>query len=799
MKPIIDIFLPSFSRHPLSWALSSLGRRAGCALIGSAVTLGSVAAQAQEPRRTAASAMLEEVVVTARKRSELSQDVPMAISAFGSDQLEALKVRDLTNLSVGMPNVALDDLGTSRGTANFSIRGLGINSSIPSIDPTVGVFVNGVYLGVNNGIIFDVFDLQSVEVLRGPQGILFGRNVTGGAVLMNTKRPGDEFELTLRAAVDGGGDGGINRYLMGAVGGPVSDSLSLRLTGYWNDDEGYFENDFNGDEVGAIEQKMLRGSLLWSPSDRVELILRYEYSDIDGDGPVAQSHPNGMGVPGTPVNVDHDDVFDVNYNGVGEGLVETDFVTAEMNIDVDFGEGTITAIYGWRDMEATTAADIDAQPRSLFHSIADLDSEQNSFELRYNGQFGPANVTTGVYWFDHDLIYNEHRDLLGYLTSVSTNGLLSQDTAFISQDGGGFYNVKTLGVFTAVDYDLSDRLVLTAGIRWSSEEKSADIASLNINTNLLDIPQTVATGAPVYLNPRTGTDTRCNFVNGPACPADFRDDKTWITWAPKIGLTYSLDDNAQIYTHWSRAFRSGGYNLRNTDPTVAPGPFDDEQVDNYEIGYKSTHSWGRLNAALFYTDIGDMQREVNRSSETAAVVQIIDNTADASIYGLEVDATLSLSDSLVLTAGLGYIDASYDKVLFDLNSDGVLDGKDEDLDLPRAPEWTYSLALNYDLSLGSWGYAAARVSYAYRDEAAYTDSNLGYFLDQSIVDFGLDFHSNSGQWIFSLYGRNLLDEMRHGGETQLPAVLQPGGIPLGGTFSPPSKGRLYGLEVTYNL
>ncbi|HKK22970.1 MAG TPA: TonB-dependent receptor plug domain-containing protein, partial [Pseudohaliea sp.] len=158
-----------------------------------AVTTGGLAtsAQAQDSqRRVGSAALLEEVVVTARKREEGSQDVPLAITAFGADQIEALKIRDLTNLSVGMPNVALDDVGTTRGTANFSIRGLGINSSIPSIDPTVGVFVNGVYLGVNNGIIFDVFDLESIEVLRGPQGILFGRNVTGGAILMNTKKPG---------------------------------------------------------------------------------------------------------------------------------------------------------------------------------------------------------------------------------------------------------------------------------------------------------------------------------------------------------------------------------------------------------------------------------------------------------------------------------------------------------------------------------------------------------------------------------------------------------------------------------
>ena len=158
-----------------------------CSALG--VVLAATAnAQDAAPKR-ASSALLEEVVVTARKREEGSQDVPISISAYSSDQIDALKVRNLTNLAVSMPSVVLDEIGTSRGYANFSIRCLGINSSIPSIDPAVGMVVDGVYLGTNAGVVFDTFDLKSIEVLRGPQGTLFGRNVTGGAVLLNSKAP----------------------------------------------------------------------------------------------------------------------------------------------------------------------------------------------------------------------------------------------------------------------------------------------------------------------------------------------------------------------------------------------------------------------------------------------------------------------------------------------------------------------------------------------------------------------------------------------------------------------------------
>ncbi|MCH8250480.1 MAG: TonB-dependent receptor plug domain-containing protein, partial [Proteobacteria bacterium] len=262
-------------------------------------------AVAQE-RRGSANILLEEIIVTARKREENAQEVPLAITAFNAEQIESLKIRDLMNMSVGMPNVALDDIGTFRGSANFSIRGLGINSSIPSIDPTVGVFLDGVYLGNNVGTIFDMFDVESITVLRGPQGILFGRNVTGGAILINTKKPGDEFEISIRAAVDGGGDGGQNRYLMGSIGGPVSDTLGIKLSAYYNDDDGWFENQFDGSDFGAIQQTMIRPVLVWTPTDNTELILRYEYTDIDGDGPASQTHTNGSGVPGFFANFDRD-------------------------------------------------------------------------------------------------------------------------------------------------------------------------------------------------------------------------------------------------------------------------------------------------------------------------------------------------------------------------------------------------------------------------------------------------------------------------------------------------------------
>jgi iron complex outermembrane receptor protein len=733
----------------------------------SSAALVSASVQAQEPKaRGASAAMLEEVIVTARKRQESMQDVPLSVSAFNSDQLQALKVRNLSNLSVGMPNVSLEDIGTSRGTANFSIRGLGINSSIPSIDPTVGVFQNGVYLGTNAGIVFDLFDVESIEVLRGPQGTLFGRNVTGGAVLINNKKPGDSLEANAKYAIDTGKDGGYNSYYMGAVGGPLTDNLGGRLVLYYNDDDGQFENNFTGDDHGEIEQKMVRGTVAWTPTEATELIVRYEYSDIEGDGPASQSHTNGSGIPGTPVNNDRDE-FDFSIDETGFQENTTNFFTAELNWDVGFGDGTITNIFGYRDYEAKSMGDIDAQPVWLFHAPAWLETEQYSNELRYNGLFADkANVTAGVYYYQNDMDYHERRELLGVLTGNVGPAL--------QLDGGGEHDTKSYSAFAQLDYDLNEKWTLTAGLNYSYEEKDADIASLIDNQN-----------------------SPCNVVKGPDCPFDFIDDDDWSNLSPKLGATYNINDDSRVYTSWTRGYRSGGYNLRNTSATQKPEVFDEEEVNNYEIGYKSSYDWGRLNAAIFYNKIDDMQRELNLPSEGAGVVQLIRNTADATVTGAEVDATFSITDNLLILASVGYIDAEYDSVSEDLNEDGVIDGKDEGLDLPRAPEWTYSLGATYDMDLGNWGFMTARANYAYRDDMAYTDSNLGYIDDIDMVDAGLDFHSNSGKWIFSLYGRNLLDETSHGGDTQLPDFIGP--VATGGTFSPLTPGIRYGAEVTYNF
>lgn len=745
---------------------------------------------------------LEDMVVTAQKRSQPSQDVPLSITAFDAEQIDALKVRDLGSLSINMPNVTLDDVGTARGIANFSIRGLGINSSIPSIDPTVGVFVDGIYIGTNATVLYDTFDLESIEVLRGPQGVLFGRNVVGGAVLVNTRTPTDRYEAMVRSAVEGGGKA-PNMYVSSMLNAPLTDTLRARFTVYSNQDQGWFENERDDRAFGAQDTLMLRPVVTWRPTESLDLTLRYEYQDIDGDGPAAQNHTNGSGLSNPFANFDRDSFdFAVDEEGYLKSKVHS--FNTRLDWDVPLDHGTVTNIFGWRDGWGDALSDIDATPLPLFHGGAVQVAEQFSNELRYSGLFfDKLFLTTGFYYFQNDIGYHEQRFL-----SDGSGGTREFR-------GGGLYDVETFGLFMAGDYDLTNRLMLTAGLRYTHEAKEADITNLTRNA------------------------ARCHIVDGPDCPSHFKDEESWNNLSPKIGLTYRFNEDTLLYAHWTRGFRSGGYNLRDTfydlssnlpsaqvalleqlglkvTRDLGAAAFDEERVDNFEIGFKKTFGTrARLNAAFFYNFIDDMQRELSLTENLpvldpvtglpiitfvdgrptlqtqANIVQVIRNTADAEMWGFEVEGMFALTPGLVLLSSAGFVETDYATVKFDLNRDGRVDGRDEDLEPPRAPRWTYSMGLLHTLRLGNRLRLASRVNYAYRDKWYDTDDNLGFNRQQKMLEAGLDLHLNDSQWVIGLYGKNLLNQTRFGGNTQLPAELG------GGTFSPLAKGRTFGLELTY--
>ncbi len=698
------------------------------------------------------------------------------------DDLDARNVTDLSSLSYVAPNVQLDPIGTFKGVANFSIRGLGINSSIPSIEPAVGLFVDGVYMGVNAGTVFDLVDVRSVELLRGPQGVAFGHNTTGGAVLINTADPSHEWlghaSLAFEGLVDEG-RGGPMATGRAVVSGPLSDTLAVRLAVLHSTDAGYFRNQLTGADLGKSETTVVRGGLTFEASNRLTLTAKAELIDSHGDG--AATHNNGL-FPR--------DEFDLSINQPGFYRSENRFAVLRAEYELD--TGVITNVAGWRKYNQRTRNDIDSSPAKLFESDTGTRQKQWSNELYYSADLGWVSFTLGGYLFHQDLGYDEARDLTGI------GGTL--------QYGGGTQDHDVYGVYGQLDYDITPALTLSVGARWSREEKAARVSYVRPRAPCSAIEGT----CPVTgINPSVTTGEH----NG------FTDQRVWTNLAPRVALTYSVAATAKIYASATRGFRSGGYNLRITQPAsfesvsamLGSLAFDAERIDSFEAGVKwrSDDNSARIEAALFWMDVNSLQREINVPSATSGLAQSIYNTADARIRGGEIEAKCAVTSNLRISANFGYLDATYTDAFYDINSDGVIDEDDLALALPRAPEWTWGGSIDWSVPLANSDASLfANAFFQHRARYAFTDNNWGYNSPSNRLDAGIGVNLGNPAIRFTLFGRNLLDELQFGGDTQLPFAgggesdgtnepFDPN--PAAGTFSPAFKGRTVGLEVSMDL
>jgi iron complex outermembrane receptor protein len=706
------------------------------------VTSNQAAAQAvSSPQENAEEgSAFGDIVVTATKKANAQnvQDVAIAITAFGAEQLENQHVRTLDNLGFSAPNVQLDDVGTAPGFANFSIRGLGINSSIPSIDPTVGVFVDGVYMGISAGILFDTFDLEGVEVLRGPQGLLFGRNVTGGAVVVRTSTPTDKLKVEGRVALETG----LNKVASAVVSGPlVEDKLSAKLAVYYNDDDGWFTNQFNGNkDFGAAETLIMRGALRFTPNEAVDVIGRYERGRVRGDGAVVSNF-----------GLFRRESFGISVND--EGVTRNDWNQAslEINIDTAFGDGKITNLTAYRDFSGFVTSDIDSSPNFSFHADTLTRQDQWSNELRYAGTFGALDVTAGFYYFQQNIDYIELRKLAGGALRIS---------------GGGKQDQTTVGAFFSTDWKVTDTITINGGLRYSWEKKKVQVQ--NLQGNLCD---------PV------GTKTCSSY--------GFADDQSWQDPTFKIGAQWQPTSDTLVYAFFARGFRSGGYNFRNGNPAEAPGPFDAEKQNSYEIGVK--HDFGqllRLNVAAFHNTVLGLQREIILPVLPLGTTQVIRNSANLRLQGIEAEATLRIGNHLTLNGQFGYTDAKYTKIFFDLTGDRLINDRDFALRPPRLAPWTYGASINFAHDTSGGGEFTARLGYAHRDAVWSNDNNTGLISSADMVDANLSFEAPNRRWKLSIYGSNLLNDQTEGNVSPLPFFA-------GSTFSSINKGRVFGAEVIF--
>jgi iron complex outermembrane recepter protein len=718
------------------------------AVLTTVVPIAPVAAHAQ-----GAAALMDEVVVTARKRSaaESAQDVPLAVTALGAEQLEAKHIRDLAGLGYGLPNVSMDAGGTFKGTANFSIRGLGVNASIPTLEPSVGVFVDGMYLGVNAGALMDLFDLEQIEVLRGPQGLLFGKNVTGGAVLISTKRPSKSFAADAKVGVETG----PSWTASGSVSGPLAEGIAAKLAAYFNKDEGYFRNSFNNKEFGKQKTYLIRPATEVQPTDGLNLIVRAEYGKQDGDGAAGQNHL---------LFSRHS--FGFNQNGPAYNHSRWTQVVGQADLDVGFGDGKITNIAGYRHFKQAARFDGDAGPGDVSEAFTYVDQEQYSNELRYAGAFfDRLNVTTGVYYFAQQINYQDNRrGVAGSLFVYS----------------GGIQDSDAYAWFSAADFKVSGSLTINTGLRYSHEQKKVRVATQPINT----LTGAAALGRAVDVVPAGACD-----IMARSCNFDFIDQNSWEGWTPKLGFEWRPIAGSLIYGFWTRGFRGGGYNVRSGSLTIPPGPFDDEVQSSFELGNKSKFLDGRLrfNNALFYNKIKDLQRSIILPDPQFNTVTLVRNTADATVWGVESDLQFAVAPNLVVFASLGYTHGEYDKIKFDLTGDRVIDQRDLALKLPRLSPWTGSVGFNYDHRI-NFGTLSFTADYSYRDRSFYNDANTGWLNKMLVLNANVTLTPESERWALSVYGKNLLDQTQFAGVTPQPA-------PPRATFAPLEKGRIVGVDV----
>ena len=731
-----------------------------------------VAAVAQEG---VSGALLDEIVTIARKKStaESVQEVPVAVTAFGAEQLDAMFVKKLDDLSYIMPNVQLEAVGTFPGVQNFSIRGQGINSSIPSVDPTVGVFVDGLYLGSTFGVVIDTFDLESVEVLRGPQGLLFGRNVTGGAVILRNARPTGEFGTRMRV-----GATDEDQYNVAvAIEGPVfGDSLAAKVVAYYDDDDGYFDNvnqDFTPDtsvppgaifpyapapypiqsfyiepatrsDVGKMETKLIRPSLTWTVNERTEIYLSIESGSSEGDGAI-WSDVTGQR-SGSAASIGE---FTTSADELGFTDMEWAQGVVELNV-AEVGNGTVTNIFGMRRVDADSATDVDGVYFPLFSVPGFTDQRQWSNEFRWSGSFSDRwEATIGAYYFDQTMHYREGR----YIQAAITRAL------------GGDMESDNFGLFWNNDYHLNDTMTVSAGLRYTKETKDARIIS--------------------------GEGGGCDDVVTFDC--DFDDlNGNWENVTPKLAFQWNYAEDSQLYGFWTKGYRSGGFNFRNAKPNVIPpGPTKEEENNTIEVGVKTDLMDGRmrLNVAVFHNEIDDIQRELNIGDPDVVVLQATVNAGDVTIKGVEVDFVALLMDNLSVSASIGLQDGEYDRVdPFIEQIEAALGFPVLGDDLPRLADSNYSAGFSWDIPTGSAGLFNIAGNYSWREEHPYNDSNTEIFDDQKRVNASINWFAPDDIWNVSLYGKNLTDEANWGNLTSISGLY---------TAGPMQKGRIIGLEVNY--
>ncbi|QBX37047.1 TonB-dependent receptor [Brevundimonas sp. S30B] len=702
--------------------------------------LGGVAAAQSAPSDQQATTV-GDIIVTARRTEESLQRTPLAISAFSGETLARQGVQQVTDIQGAVPNLNIVQGRGSSNATNIYIRGVGQPDALQTFDPAVGVYVDDVYYSRIRGTQFDLLDLERVEILRGPQGTLYGKNTIGGAMKLVSRRPDDQFRA--RASVSGGNYDLID--VQGAVSGPIAEGLALGLSALHSERGGYVTDPVTGAEYNDKNTSAVRAALAWDPSALVRVDLTADYSKDDAGLTVGQAQNSltflagGVALPIASPPPTYDFRTRTTPGLPNETRLETWGTSARIAVDMTDAL-TLRSITAYRELKTDDYIDFDATQLEIADALVAVDQSQFSqeFQLTYDNG-GPLTAVGGVYFLrehvsSHQESYND--DLLG--PAFGNSGFLRTIDD----------NLKTSSraMYANVSYAVTDALRLSAGVR-GTEEKKDYFRTTSTFYSLLP-----AFNATYVFEPGLG-----------------RYDDTSIM----LSADYQVTPDALVYARYAQGFKSGGFNGR-ANSAAESTQYQPETADTYEIGAKTTWLDGRLrlNGAVFHTQYEDFQArvaglDVDPVTGLPAPVLSVLNAGELKIQGAELEAVLAVNPNFTLDAQVGYLDAEYKEFADDrFTSFG---GSRAFQDPAFSPKWTarygaqyvFDLAGGANVTLGAAAKFRSRMALAVDNTAVNSNVPLESMYQDSywLYDARVVWNDASDRYSVGLYGQNLSDEV----------------------------------------
>ncbi len=783
-----------------------------------------------------AAEVLEEVVVTAQKRAESAQDVPIAITAFSQKMLEDRNIKSVQGLSNFTPNVTLDagsPFSSSPAVLTAYIRGIGQDDFAFNLDPGVGVYLDGVYLARTVGANSDLLDVERIEVLKGPQGTLFGRNSVGGAISIVTRAPGNE--LAFKGEVVAGENGRLE--VRGSADLPIiEDKLLTSFTFSSSERDGYVkrvpytdEGFFYTDPVTAYPRSdYTRGSsnteggenswtsrlkVLWNATDRLAFTLSVDYQEVDQEGGANTLLDTfaSEGFPGELFGTAYNLCINVPQAGlpavpggnfqtlcgprgtVGTSLagvnVDSDPANDRLTFDDRFITGDIDKTYATgpsfsyiENMGVSLITDYELTETMAIKSITGyrdlkwssaLDADASPMTIIEPG----FNMNQEQFSQELQLTGTAFDQKLDYVFGAyyfNEDGNLHDFVPFgeglLQVDGYNEFDTTSWAVFTHLNYRVTDDFSITLGARYTEEEKEFEGSQTDPNGFLYKLI------LGKQLDEITEADRIALGFPDPNDPLRFYvpgvNKKDFDNFSPRVGFEYNLNENSMLYASYSKGYKTGGWTTRLSAPLNYAPDFDEEEADTYEVGVKSElfDRTLRFNVAAFYTEYDGIQM-----TQTEGISPTTVNAGVAEIQGAEVEVQWVVTDGFTIASSAGYIDAEYTELL-----PGTLAGSS----LPKTPEWKFNFNPRYELFLGDKGSIVFNGDYTYTSELANNTENTPLLQRDSVemLNASVTYKEPLERWSLTFGGTNLLDE-----RYLTTGQYQVGGGLIYGTYNRPTE------------